>query len=580
MLPTLSVSKLATVALGACAVVAQGVQQRQPNIVFILTDDQDERLGSIEYMPFVKKHFIDEGTYYQKHFCTIAICCPSRVSLLTGQAAHNTNVTYVTPPHGRRFVIQDKKLAMLMNCSLGGYPKFVSQGYNEKYLPVWLQHAGYNTYYTGKLFNAHTTDNWNNPFPKGWTGSDFLLDPNTYLYLNATFQRNKSPPRTFPGEYSNDLVAERALGFLDDALKFNGSKPFFLAVAPIGPHNNGAGGETSPGATPPIPAKRHENLFANVTVPRTYNFNPDKPSMANWGLTIPQLNETEIAYGDNYYRRRLQTLQSVDEMVDAVFKSLEDAGVLDNTYVIYTSDNGFHIGQHRLKPGKTCAIEEDINVPFFIRGPGVPKGKTVDFVTTHTDIAPTIFSIANITLREDFDGSPIPFSEEGIEKAQNDPKHDHVNVEFWGTQRGYDVFGGVSANNTYKAMRVLGDGYSFFYSVWCSNEREFYDMKKDPGQMDNLAGSDDGQLLDRPLSAVQDRLDALLLVLKSCKADSCRLPWSQIHPDGGVNNLRDALDARYDASYAGQPKISFSDCKDFYDIGSEGAQDALVYYDP
>ncbi|GKT45743.1 arylsulfatase [Colletotrichum spaethianum] len=257
MLPVPSLSTLATLALGASAVVAQTVQQRQPNIVFILTDDQDEQLGSLDYMPYVQKHFVKEGTYYRKHFCTIAICCPSRVSLLTGQAAHNTNVTYVTPPHG-------------------GYPKFVSQGYNEKYLPVWLQDAGYNTYYTGKLFNAHSTDNWNNPFPKGWTGSDFLLDPNTYLYLNATFQRNQSPPQTFPGEYSNDLVADRALGFLDDALKFNGSKPFFLGVAPIGPHNNGLGGETSAGATPPIPAKRHENLFANVTVPRTYNFNPEK----------------------------------------------------------------------------------------------------------------------------------------------------------------------------------------------------------------------------------------------------------------------------------------------------------------
>lgn len=98
----LSLSKLLTAALSASAVVAQNVQQRQPNIVFILTDDQDEQLGSLDYMPFVQKHFVNEGTYYRKHFCTISICCPSRVSLLTGQAAHNTNVTYVTPPHGEQ----------------------------------------------------------------------------------------------------------------------------------------------------------------------------------------------------------------------------------------------------------------------------------------------------------------------------------------------------------------------------------------------------------------------------------------------------------------------------------------------
>lgn len=84
-----------------------------------------------------------------------------RETVWTGRNAHNTNVTDVNPPYG-------------------GYPKFVSQGFNEDYLPLWLQHAGYNTYYTGKLFNAHSVANWDDPRPAGWTGSDFLLDPNTY----------------------------------------------------------------------------------------------------------------------------------------------------------------------------------------------------------------------------------------------------------------------------------------------------------------------------------------------------------------------------------------------------------------
>lgn len=176
MLPIPNLSALATLAFAASAAVAQHVQPRQPNIVFILTDDQDQQLGSLDYMPYVQKHFVKEGTYYRKHFCTIAICCPSRVSLLTGQAAHNTNVTYVVPPHGEsrimlRIVLWIQGIPLTSHLA-GGYPKFVSQGYNEKYLPVWLQDAGWNTYYTGKLFNAHSTDNWNNPFPKGWTGSD------------------------------------------------------------------------------------------------------------------------------------------------------------------------------------------------------------------------------------------------------------------------------------------------------------------------------------------------------------------------------------------------------------------------
>lgn len=124
----------------------------RPNIVFILTDDQDLHLNSLDYMPFLRKHLIDEGTFYQRHYCTVALCCPSRVSLWTGKTAHNTNVTDVHPPYG-------------------GYPKFVSQGLNDNFLPVWFQDAGYNTYYTGKLFNAHTVDNYHSPHVKGFTGS-------------------------------------------------------------------------------------------------------------------------------------------------------------------------------------------------------------------------------------------------------------------------------------------------------------------------------------------------------------------------------------------------------------------------
>ncbi|XMA15035.1 hypothetical protein WAI453_007826 [Rhynchosporium graminicola] len=148
------------------------------NIVFVLTDDQDVHLSSLDYMPFVKKHFLDQGTYFNKHYCTTAVCCPSRVTLWTGKAAHNTNITHVNPPYG-------------------GYPKFVTQGFNEAYLPVWLQQAGYNTYYTGKLFNVHTVDNYKKPYAARFTASDFLLDPYTYNYMNSTFQYTGETPKSY-----------------------------------------------------------------------------------------------------------------------------------------------------------------------------------------------------------------------------------------------------------------------------------------------------------------------------------------------------------------------------------------------
>lgn len=134
-----------------------------------------------------------------------------------------------------------------------------------------------------------------------------------------------------------------------------------------------------------------------------------------------------VDYGDLYYRSRLQALQGVDELVDSLVTRLEESDQLDNTYIIYTSDNGFHIGQHRLPPGKTCGFEEDIRVPLFIRGPGVREGYVQNSVTTHIDLAPTLFHLAGIPQRSDFDGTAIP-----VTPDFTGPRHEHVTVEFWG----------------------------------------------------------------------------------------------------------------------------------------------------
>ena len=186
-----------------------------------------------------------------------------------------------TLPTVRYVVVQNQ----IKVCSrrAGGYPKFISQGFNEAYLPLWLQEAGYDTYYVGKLFNAHTIDNYASPYPAGFTGSDFLLDPYTYEYLNATMQRNKDLPVSYEGQYSTDVMTAKALEFLDDALKQQ--KPYFLTVAPTAPHSNvnikdniidGNFSEHSVTQSPPIPADRHKHLFKDVVVPRKPNFNPDQ----------------------------------------------------------------------------------------------------------------------------------------------------------------------------------------------------------------------------------------------------------------------------------------------------------------
>jgi arylsulfatase A-like enzyme len=196
--------------------------KQQPNFLFIMTDDQDLKLDSLSYPPLTMKHMRDKGTMFVNHFVTTALCCPWRVSLWTGRQAHNTNVTDVHPPWGKYPVRHTSHGTMLIDT--GGYPKFVDRGFNNDFLPVWLQQAGYDTYYTGKLMNAHSVDNYDSPHVS------------TYDYMNATYQRNHDPPVSYLGRHTTEVLREKAMGFLENAL--DGEWPFFLAVAPIAPHSN------------------------------------------------------------------------------------------------------------------------------------------------------------------------------------------------------------------------------------------------------------------------------------------------------------------------------------------------------
>ena len=360
----------------------------------------------------------------------------------------------------------------------GGYPKIVQNGYNDKNIHVWMQESGYNTYYTGKLYNSHNTTNYNNPAANGFNESEFLLDPYTYQYYNFTSTRNAEEPINRQGIYSPDHTAETAYEFLGKALG-DKERPFFLTVAPVAPHCEGSGF----GALPPQCAERHKDLFKDYKIPRKANFNPDDPSGVSWVAELEKLNQTEVEYGDEYQRQRLRALQSVDEMVEQLISMLDKAGQLENTYVIYSSDNGYHISQHRLHPGKMLAFEEDVRIPFIWRGPGIPEGETRSFPTSHTDLAPTLLKIAGLSTNDrNFDGLAIEMND------TIDSRTESVGMEFWGpaiaeTPLWSDPNGlpppetGMYLRNNYKAVRIEAEDYAFYYSVWCTNEAELYDMK-------------------------------------------------------------------------------------------------------
>ena len=318
--------------------------------------------------------------------------------------------------------------------------------------------------------------------------------------MNATLQRNQDAPVSYEGKYSTDVIADKAHGFLNEALEAwqDEGTPFFLTIAPTAPHSDvniketlidGNFTKNSVVQSPPIPAERHKDLFKDLVVPRTPNFNPDEPHGASWISGLPKQNQTNVDSNDDFYRNRIRSLQAVDEMVDTVMNSLADANALDDTYIFYSTDNGYHIGQHRLQPGKQCAFEEDINVPMIVRGPDVPKGRDVFLVTTHIDLAPTFLRLAGATtpVGIEMDGQPIPLSTADIsstteetsskDSSQSEWSQEHVNVEMWGIIMPEGKYGTILyPNHTYKAVRVMAHEYNLLYTVWCNGEHELYDL--------------------------------------------------------------------------------------------------------
>ncbi|KAI7896354.1 alkaline-phosphatase-like protein [Mucor mucedo] len=540
--------KLAGILLGTVALIAltNAKEQKKPNIVFIFTDDQDYRLDSLNYMPNVQKYLVNEGTMYKNHYATIAICCPSRVGLLRGQYAHNTNITDVSPPYG-------------------GYNRFNTLKLGDDYLPLWLQKSGYNTNYIGKLMNQYSVNNYNDPTPKGFDYQEQLVDPYTYVYNTAVFSVNGEAPVYYKDAYQTDIVHAKTRAALKRVQAQD--DPFFLWVAPMAPHGQfEIGNDGSMKTSSPVPAARHAHLFKDVQIPRTPHFNPEtQVKTASYWKELEKLNATLVEEFDETYRNRLRALQSVDEMVGTIFEELEKSGELDNTFVIYSADNGYHLGQHRALPGKCTNMEEDINVPFIVRGPGVEKGKTSELVSAHHDLAPTFVALAggDQYIPSWVDGGVIPLTK----ALKNHRKHiskESFAVEFWSEYQmaeNYDNMQ-VKGPNTYKTLRVISEDYNYMYTVWCTGEHEFYDLKKDPYEMNNLYDQANIQLVNR--------LDALLIVLKSCRAETCRDPWKVLHPTNkSVKTLQDALDEKYNAHYTQFKTVQYEECIGYYDAANE-----------
>ncbi|KAI8073301.1 alkaline-phosphatase-like protein [Gongronella butleri] len=395
-----------------------------------MTDDQDARLGSVDYMPNVQKLLVQQGTSYLNHYVTSAVC-----------------ITHVYPPYG-------------------GYSRYAELGLGKQTLPVWLQQAGYSTNYVGKLMNDIHLHNYNTPAPQGFDYQEQLLDPYTYVYDVAVLSKNGERPVVYK-HYQTDVLHAKALNVL--RRQRDASKPFFLMVAPMAPHGQvrlDIYDKDIAITEPPTPAARHAHLFKDAKVPRMPNFNPETPTRtANFWKFLPHANETRVKTFDDVHRARLQSLQAVDEMVASLVAELEHQGKLENTYIFYTSDNGYHIGQHRAYPGKSASIEEDINVPFIVRGPGIAHGETSRLLSAHHDLAPTFLALAKGSrfVPAGIDGGVIPLTDELRQQPKQAAKEAFA-VEFWfdlqrpeGGLVWTEPYEGV---NTYKSVRVISEKHN------------------------------------------------------------------------------------------------------------------------
>jgi N-acetylglucosamine-6-sulfatase len=426
-------------------------------------------------MPILQAELVNNGVTFRNGFVTAPLCCPSRATFLRGQYAHNHTVETNTSPKG-------------------GETRFREVGCDRSTVATWLQNAGYRTALFGKYLNAYK-DTY---IPPGW-------ERWFAAYGRAADQRfnDQGSVVDYPPErhHWEDVITEQAIAWLDGLAA--SEEPFFLYLASHAPHQ------------PATPAKRHADRFSDEPLPRPLNFNErdvaDKPQ---WVRDTDLQSDERIRRMQRLYRNRLRTLLGVDEMIGRLLDTLRGIRRLDDTYVFYVSDHGFHLGEHRQYPGKRSPYEEDIRIPMIVRGPGVARGATRDHLVVSNDFAPTLAELVGADIPDFVDGrSMVPLL------GEEPPPVGEYRQRVLFSQIRSKTTRGPSPIPTYLGVRTL----SHSYVEYETGERELYNLQEDPYQLHNLPVSGNEE--------VHRHVTGELASLKGCAGSGCRtmeathLPW-------------------------------------------------------
>ncbi|KAH8064805.1 sulfuric ester hydrolase [Aureococcus anophagefferens] len=440
------------------------------NIILILTDDQDIELGGMTPMQKTQKEF-ENGVKFDHFYVNTPICCPSRMQLLSGRYGHNIRDARLDPFPDGAATCGDEPVESPRVGSCGCMRMDCSRAFEEATYATALRRSGYADGLVGKYLNPPAMAST----PQG------AYYPST----GSTPRRGRRLHGLEPADYTTSIVGNRSVAYLKLAPK---DRPFFLAAAVRAPH------------APQLPPPWHASAFPDARVPRDGAYNATPTGKPYWMSRNPPLSDEDAAEFDAVYADRWRALLAVDDLVAGVFDELRASSLIDDTYVFYTSDHGYHMGHFRLPPLKMHKYEFDIRVPLLATGPGLAPASRRE-VAGFVDLAPTFLAIAGAAAADGaMDGtSLLPLLEDDDDvEWREEMLVEYAPITNWldGAHRRVDD----APDNNFRALRIVSERENALYAETTSLVDydfehsdeffiEYYDLRHncDPHQLHNLA---------------------------------------------------------------------------------------------